>query len=85
MILPFSWAFQQDFDPKHASKLVAAENINIFKRPVQSPDRNPIGILCDILILNRMTNRERVNGGKKKLFHAAKVFCRKTLAILLPP
>lgn len=44
--MPLRWTFQQDNDPKHSSRLVAAwfqeQRVTTLQWPSQSPDLNPI-------------------------------------------
>jgi len=44
--LPLLWKFQQDNDPKHASRVVKdwfrEQNVDVIEWPSQSPDPNPI-------------------------------------------
>uniref|UniRef100_A0A915DXW8 Tc1-like transposase DDE domain-containing protein n=1 Tax=Ditylenchus dipsaci TaxID=166011 RepID=A0A915DXW8_9BILA len=65
------WIFQQDNDPKHASKLVkkflSDNNVDVLKWPAHSPDLNPIEHLWEELD-RRIRNRTYKKTGK--LFNA---------------
>ena len=69
---PDGHRFQQDNDPKHTSKLaqnfIAENGINWFQTPAESPDLNPIELLCHELkhflrTIVKPTTKDELIGG----------------------